>query len=84
MYFLVKVALALAIVFMILPEKEADRVSAELKHAVAQDKTVRAAVDRTHLAAQHAVRDAQRLCGPAMDECVDNAKQAVRDAANRW
>ncbi len=84
MFFLFKVALSLAVVFLILPEKEAERVTHEMKRAAHQDKAVRAAVDRTTLATHHAIKDAQKLCGATTEECLDTAKQLVKAATDRW
>ena len=84
MFFILKVVISLTAVFLMLPEKDADRVASEVKRAVAQDKIMKSAVDRTNLAAMHAVKDAQKLCGANADECMETAKQIVKGATSRW
>jgi hypothetical protein len=84
MFFVLKVASCLAIVFLMLPDDDANRVTGEVTRAITQDKTVQAVIERTNLAAQHATADVQKLCLKNTDECVGTALQIVKGAASRW
>ena len=84
MFFVLKVASCLAIVFLMLPDEDANRITGEVTRAIAQDKTVKAAIERTNLAAQHATADVQKMCLKNSDECIDAAMQVVRSATGRW
>ncbi|MDP2357118.1 MAG: hypothetical protein Q8M31_13800 [Beijerinckiaceae bacterium] len=84
MSFILKSAFCLAMVFLLLPEGEANRVKSEVARAVAQDKMVRSAMDRTTLAAERAMSDAERMCLKNSDECLGIAKQMVKNATDRF
>jgi len=84
MFFIIKVAFCLTLVFFMLPEADANRVQIELKRAVTQDKTVQAVVERTNLATQKALMEAEKMCVKNHEECIDIARQAVRSATNRF
>jgi hypothetical protein len=84
MSFILKSAFCLAMVFLLLPEAEADRVKHEVARAMAQDKTLQAAKERTALVADKAMRDAEQMCLKNRDECLDTAKRIVRSATSSF
>lgn len=84
MYFIIKSAFCLALVFFMLPEDDANRVQGEVTRAVTQDKMVKATIERTNLATQKAISEAERMCVKNHEECIDIAKQVVKNATNRW
>lgn len=84
MSFILKSVFCLTMVFLLLPEAEANRVKTDVARAIAQDRTMQAAREHTALVADKAIRDAERMCIKNRDECLDTAKQLVRSAANRF
>lgn len=84
MFFILKSAFCLAIVFLLLPDGHSDRIMGEVSRAMAQDEIVKAAVERTNLATRHVAAEAPRLCIENSGQCVEAAKQFVQNAAGRW
>lgn len=84
MYFILKSAFCLAVAFLMLPEHDAGRVRSEVTRTVSQDRFVRAAVDRSTLAAQQIAAEAPGLCLANSGECIEATKQIVRGAVSRW
>jgi hypothetical protein len=84
MSFILKSAFCLTMVFLLLPEVEANRVKGEVNRAIAQDKIVRSAMDRTTLAAEKAMSEAERMCLKNSDECIEIAKRVVKSATDSF
>lgn len=82
MSFLIKSAFWLCLMFLVLPQSEADRVKTEINAAIAQDTVVRAAADRTQKALNLVVTEAQRLCDAQPRTCLETASNAVKGAAS--
>ncbi|MBX9760968.1 MAG: hypothetical protein K2Y29_19480 [Beijerinckiaceae bacterium] len=80
MSFLIKSAVWLALVFLVLPPSETERMKSEI-NSVAQDKSVRSAVDRTHQAIALVATEAQRMCDGHASKCVETASTLVKAAA---
>jgi hypothetical protein len=83
MYFILKSAFCLTVAFLMLPERDAGRMKDEVR-AVSQDRFVRAAVERSALAAQQIATEAPGLCLANSGECIEATKQIVRGALSRW
>ena len=80
MSFLLKSAFWLALVFLVLPQNEAERVKSEINTAIAQDTVVRSAVGRTQQALNLVATEAQRLCEGQTRSCLETASGAVKSA----
>ena len=77
MFFLIKSAICIGVVYLCLPAPDAARVKFEVTRAVAGDRVVGATVDRAQRAAKHAANEAQRLCLTKGSECVDTASRVL-------
>ncbi len=84
MAFILKSVFCLTMVFLLLPEAEANRVKSDVTRAIAQDRTMQVIKDRTAIVADKAMRDAERMCVKNSDQCLDTAKRIVRSATNSF
>ncbi|MFN3889005.1 MAG: hypothetical protein ACK4MV_01315 [Beijerinckiaceae bacterium] len=83
-WFIFKCAFCLGVVFLMLPDEDASRVASEVSRAIAQDKIVQAAVERTNLAVQKAAHESQKLCVTNAGECLEAARRLTGGQTLRW